>query len=52
LKEARAKSQALKEVIAGNELFKNLNPESKESFKSAQSTQSPQTRKIVTDTKS
>jgi hypothetical protein len=51
LKEARTKSQALKEIIQGNELFKNLNPESKQNFKNSQSTQSLDTKKLVTEIK-
>ncbi|MBN1796741.1 MAG: hypothetical protein JW804_08710 [Sedimentisphaerales bacterium] len=51
LKEARAKSQALKEVVQGNELFKIQNPDSKETFKQAQSAQSSETKKLVTELK-
>ena len=51
LKEARAKSQALKEVIQGNELFKNQNPDSANAFKQAQQNQSTETRKLVTELK-
>jgi len=51
LKEAKAKSNALKEVIQGNELFKKQSPQSKETFKQAQSTQSAETRKIVIENK-
>ena len=52
LKQAKQKSQALKEIIQGNELFKKLNADSAEAFKDAQKGQSPQTRQIVTTMKS
>jgi hypothetical protein len=52
LKEARTKSQALKEIIQGNELFKKLNADSAEAFKDAQKGQSAQTRQIVVEMKS
>ncbi len=52
LKDARAKSQALKEVIKNNELFKNRNPGSTEAFKQAQQNQSTETKKLVTELKS
>jgi hypothetical protein len=51
LKEARDKSKALKEIIAGNELFKQLCPEQADRFKRAQKKQSPATRRIVTEMK-
>jgi len=51
LKQAREKSQALQEVIAGNELFKKQNESSASAFKQAQSSQSPQTRQIVAEMK-
>ena len=47
LKIARAKSQALKEIITGNELFKNQTDEFAAAFKAAHKNQSPQTRQIV-----
>ena len=47
LKDARAKSAALKEIIAGNELFKKRNPAQAPVFKEAHQAQSPQTRQIV-----
>ena len=47
LKDARTKSQALQEIISGNELFKKQNASAVVAFKSAQSSQSPQTRQIV-----
>jgi len=47
LKNARAKSAALKEIIAGNELFKKQNPAQSPVFKEAHQAQSPQTRQIV-----
>ena len=52
LKQARTKSKALQEIIAGNELFKKQNESSVASFKQAQKLQSPQTRQIVAETKS
>jgi len=48
LQEARAKSQALKEIIRGNELFKTQNAEQVAAFKAAQQSQSPETRQLVT----
>jgi len=51
LKDARAKSAALKEIIAGNELFKKQNPAQAPVFKQAHQVQSPQTRQIVTEMK-
>jgi hypothetical protein len=51
LKDARTKSQALKEIITGNELFKKQNPTQAEPFKEAQRAQSPQTRQIVAEMK-
>jgi hypothetical protein len=51
LKDARAKSAALKEIVAGNELFKKQNPAQSPVFKQAQQTQSSQTRQIVTQMK-
>lgn len=50
-KQAKVKSQALKEIIQGNELFKKLNADSAQAFKDAQQSQSPQTRQIVTEMK-
>jgi hypothetical protein len=51
LKEARAKTKALKEIIEGNELFKKLNADSTEAFKEAQKNQSAETKQIVTQLK-
>ena len=51
LKEAQAKSKALKEVIQGNELFKNQNPDAVNAFKQAQQIQSKDTKKLVTELK-
>jgi len=51
LKDARTKSQALKEIIAGNELFKRHNESSAAAFKQAHCSQSPQTRQIVAQMK-
>jgi hypothetical protein len=47
LRETKTKSQALREIIAGNELFKKQNQAQAVAFKQAQSHQSPQTRQIV-----
>ncbi|MFA5555017.1 MAG: hypothetical protein WCZ89_04015 [Phycisphaerae bacterium] len=51
LNDAKVKSQALKEVIQGGELFKTQNPQAAEAFKQAQILQSPETRKLVTEIK-
>ncbi len=51
LGQARDKSQALQEIIAGNELFKKQNASSVEAFKAAQADQSPQTRRLVAELK-
>ena len=47
LRDARTKSQALREIVAGNELFKKHNQAHSSEFKQAHSNQSPQTRQIV-----
>jgi hypothetical protein len=52
LRQAKTKSQALKEIIEGNELFKKLNADKVEQFKQSQEGQSVETRKIVTELKS
>ena len=52
LKQAREKSQALQEIIAGNELFKKEHHDYTVAFKQAQKDQSPQTRQIVAQMKS
>ena len=51
LKAAREKSKAIKEIVAGNELFKQLWPEHAERFKDAQQKQSAATKQIVTHLK-
>jgi hypothetical protein len=51
LKQARTKSKALQEIVAGNELFKKQNESSIAAFKQAQKLQSPQTRQIVAEVK-
>ncbi len=51
LRQARTKSKALQEIIAGNELYKKHNESSASAFKQAQSNQSPQTRQIVAQMK-
>ena len=48
LKDARAKSTALKEIIQGNELFKQQNADHVAAFKAAQQNQSAETRQLVT----
>ncbi len=52
LKQARTKSKALQEIIAGNELFKKNHQANAGAFKQAHQNQSPQTRQIVTEVKS
>ncbi len=47
LRDARAQSQALREIVAGNERFKEQNADQVASFKAAQSSQSPETRQLV-----
>jgi hypothetical protein len=51
LRQAKTKSKALQEIIAGNELFKKQNASSASAFKQAHQKQSPQTRQIVTEMK-
>jgi hypothetical protein len=51
LREARAKSKALKEIIEGNELFKKHDDTYASAFKQAHRNQSPQTRQIVAQMK-
>jgi hypothetical protein len=51
LKQAREKSAALKEIIEGNELFKQNCPSQAAAFKDAQAGQSAETKKIVTEVK-
>ncbi|MGB7581542.1 MAG: hypothetical protein WBL85_03725 [Sedimentisphaerales bacterium] len=52
LQQAKAKSNALKEIVLANEIFKKTNPDSAEAFKDAQKNQSPLTKQIVTEAKS
>ncbi|MCK4294187.1 MAG: hypothetical protein KAY65_13390, partial [Planctomycetes bacterium] len=52
LKQARTKSKALQEIIAGNQLFKKNHQANAEAFKQAHQNQSPQTRQIVAEVKS
>ena len=47
LRETKTKSQALQEIIAGNEQFKKQNQAQATAFKQAHSNQSPQTRQLV-----
>ena len=51
LKQARTKSQALREIIVGNELFKREHKAYAGAFKQAHKDQSPQTRQIVAEMK-
>ena len=51
LKQARKKSQALQEIVAGNELFKKEHKAYAGEFKQAHKDQSPQTRQIVAEMK-
>lgn len=51
LRNARGKSQALKEIIDANELFKKQNASASAAFKQAHQTQSPQTRQLVAQMK-
>ncbi len=51
LRDARGKSQALQEIIAGNELFKKQNASATPAFKQAHQNQSPQTRQLVAQMK-
>jgi len=51
LKDAKDRSKALREIITGNELFKKTNQTQVEAFKQAHTSQSPQTRLIVTGVK-
>jgi hypothetical protein len=51
LKDARTKSQALKEIVQGNELFKKQNQTQAQAFKAAQVGQSPETRQLVAELK-
>lgn len=47
LRQARTKSQALQEIVQGNELFKQQNADQVAAFKAAQQDQSPETRQLV-----
>ena len=51
LKAARSNSQALQEIIAGNEFFKKQNESYASAFKRAHKDQSPATRQIVAEVK-
>ena len=51
LRQAKTKSDALREIICGNEAFKKLNKDSVAAFKTAHRDQSPQTKQIVTEVK-
>ena len=45
---ARTQATALKEIIQGNELFKQQNADQVAAFKAAQQNQSAETRQLVT----
>jgi hypothetical protein len=47
LRDARAQTVALKEIVEGNELFKKQQPAHAKAFKAAQQNQSPETRQLV-----
>lgn len=49
--EAREKSNALREIVQGSELFKQNNPQAAQEFKTAQASQSPATRQLVAQLK-
>ena len=51
LRQAKTKSKALQEIIAGNEHFKKENESFASAFKQAHQNQSPQTRQIVVEMK-
>ena len=51
LTDARVKSKALKEIVEGNELFKQRNPEQATGFKEAHRNQSSGTKQVVTSLK-
>lgn len=51
LQEAKAKSNALKEIVLASEIFKKTNPDSAQAFKDAQRNQSPLTRQLVAEIK-
>lgn len=51
LKDARGKSKALKEIVQGNELFKQANRQQADAFKQAHRNQSPATRQLVSQAK-
>jgi len=51
LRDARTKSKALQEIVAGNELFKKQNESLASAFKKAHQNQSPQTRQLVAQIK-
>jgi hypothetical protein len=51
LQQAKAKSNALKEIVLANEIFKKTNPDLADAFKDAQRDQSPLTRQLVAEIK-
>lgn len=50
-RQAREKSQALREIVRNNELFKQICPDAAETFKQAQSAQSSSTRRLISELK-
>ena len=52
LQQAKAKSNALKEIVLANEIFKKTNPNAAEAFKDAQRNQSALTKQLVSEAKS
>jgi hypothetical protein len=52
LQDAKSKSNALKEIVLANEIFKKTNPDAADAFKDAQRNQSPLTKQIVSEVKS
>lgn len=52
LQDAKAKSNALKEIVLANEIYKKTNPDTADAFKDAQRNQSPLTKQIVAEVKS
>jgi hypothetical protein len=51
LQDAKAKSNALKEIVLANEIFKKINPDAAEAFKDAQRNQSQLTKQLVSEVK-
>lgn len=49
IRTAREKAQALREIVEGNELFKQTNREAADAFREAHRSQSPATQRLVTE---